>query len=267
VLNKFSPLILSATLLAGCSSDVPDSFVVNNWRIDVPEVALDAPIRILHISDIHHDGTEHGRAVLEEIFGRALEVAPDLILLGGDYTGLDGFETESVRGYIVQQLDRLSGIAPTYAVMGNNEHWTEVEGWYREFRGTGIQMIEGRSEKLSISGQEICLRGLGDAFTNNYHHVDFSPDCMGINLTITHDPLGVQRAPERGVYLAGHTHCSQIDLPLIPAFWTPTEASKGYWCGYGSDEDKQWITSAGIGTSVLPFRLGTQASIELVEVY
>lgn len=253
----------------GCSYEEGlggNSFNVKRWLIDIDNVALDSPIRILYISDIHHDGTEHGKVVLEEIFGNALEESPDLILLGGDYTGLDGLDTEPLRGFITKQLDRLPGIAPTYGVMGNHEHWTEVGAWYREFRDTDIHIIEGRAEVLSIRGQEICLRGLGDAFTGNYRHVDFSPDCKGINITITHDPLGVQRASESGIYLAGHTHCSQIDLPLIPAFWTPTDASEEYWCGYGSNGDRHWITSAGVGTSILPFRLGTNPSIELIEV-
>lgn len=257
-------------IATGCSGENETTrrlFEVNRWVIDVESVALSTPIRILHISDIHYEGTERGTVVMEELFGRALEESPDLIFLGGDYTGLDGLETKYVRDHIVQHLDRFSGIAPTYAIMGNHEHWTEVDAWYREFKRTSIQIIEGRSEALNIRGQQVCIRGLGDAYTGNDRLVDFSPDCKSINLTITHDPVGVQRAPQGGVYLAGHTHCSQVVLPLIPAFWTPTAAPEQYWCGYGSDGDKQWVTSAGVGTSVLPFRLGTQASIELIEIF
>jgi len=267
-MNKLLGLMICTVSLAAClSNDQEESFKVNHWSIDEPMVELAQPIRVLHIADIHHDGTEQGKVVLEEIFGRALELSPDLITLGGDYTGLDGLDTEAVRPFIVRQLDRLALTAPTYLILGNHEHWTEADAWLREFRNSDLQVIEGRSELMRVKGHNVCIRGTGDAFTGNLKQVTFSTDCLGVNITVTHDPLGVQSASERGVYLASHTHCSQIDLPLIPAFWTPTDASEDYWCGYGAFGNKQWITSAGVGISVIPIRIGTQAAIELVEIY
>ena len=86
-------------------------------------------------------------------------------------------------------------------------------------------------------------------------------------MTVTHDPYVTEIDPEGGLYLAGHTHCGQIVLPLIGAPWTPTRASKEYHCGLGYRDGRYWITSAGIGTTSIPFRLGTQSGFEVISVY
>ena len=156
--------------------------------------------------------------------------------------------------------------APAYAIMGNHEWWTNPDRWRRELIRSPINYIEGSVLHLSVKGVNLCLRGLGDAFTGHDKPVPFSSSCTGLKLTLTHDPYGVQRSPEEGIYFAGHTHCGQIKLPLIAPYWTPTEASQEYWYGYRSDGDKEWITRSGVGTTILPFRLGTNSAIELVKV-
>ena len=92
-------------------------------------------------------------------------------------------------------------------------------------------------------------------------------DCTGIKLTLTHDPYAVQSDPESGVYLAGHLHSGQISLPLIGPLWMPTKASEEYWVGYGTDGEKQWVVSSGVGTTFIDVRIGTTASVELIELY
>jgi predicted MPP superfamily phosphohydrolase len=227
-------------------------------------LGLDKPIRALHITDIHY---REGQTVFDELLQIAKDIQPDLILLGGDYTGMGASDTDRLRSFMVDELSKLSQEAPTYAVLGNHEDYSNPYQWIQSLVRSPVRLSEGHVDMLSIRGINVCLRGLGDAYTDNYLHVPFSPDCTELKLTLTHDPYAVQSDPETGLYLAGHLHAGQWSLPLIGPLWMPTKASKEYWVGYGSDRDKQWITSSGVGTTFIDVRIGTTSSVELVEMY
>ena len=260
LLNLFKYLIL-VTLLSGCTDDQP--IQVNTWRIDMG-LGLEKPIRALYIADIHY---REGQTVFDELLQIAKDTQPDLILLGGDYTGMGAIDTDRLRDFMVNELSRLSQEAPTFAVLGNHEDYTFLYQWIQTLVRSPIRLSEGHEDMLTIRGVNVCIRGLGDTYTGNYLHVPFSKDCSDLKLTLTHDPYAVQIDPETGLYLAGHTHCGQVKLPLIKPFWTPSEASQDYWCGYGRDGDKQWITSSGVGTTFMDVRIGATSSVELVEMY
>lgn len=266
-MNLIRPLLIIITSLAlsGCGAD-REPLQVNNWRIDTGQ-NLTKPIKVLHLSDIHYQ-KDTGPAVMAELTKIAGATKPDIIAITGDLTGENSVVNDRIRPVIIDSLERLSEGRRAYITLGNHEHYTHTEKWLMSLSRSSLELIEGYSQIITIRGVDICLRGLGDAFTDNYRHVPFSPDCTGIKLTLTHDPEAVQTDPESGVYLAGHTHgCGQIRLPLIGALWVPTKASEEYQCGYGSDGDKQWITSSGVGTTLLDVRIGTTASVELIELY
>ena len=94
-LNLFKYLIL-VSFLAGCTDD--QSIQVNAWRIDMG-LGLDKSIRALHITDIHY---REGQAVFDELLQIAKDTQPDLILLGGDYTGMGTRDTDRLRGFMVE---------------------------------------------------------------------------------------------------------------------------------------------------------------------
>lgn len=265
-MNLMRPFLILITSLAllGCGTD-REPIQVNNWRIDTG-LSLTQPINVLHISDIHYQ-EDTGPAVMVELAEIANATKPDIIALTGDYTGEDLATTDRLRPLIIDGLERLSEGCRAYVTLGNHEAYTGPNRWIRRFSDSSMRFIEGQSEIINIRGIEVCVRGLGDAFTDNYRHAPFSQDCTGIKLTLTHDPYAVQSDPERGIYLAGHLHCGQISLPLIGAPWMPTKASEEYQCGYGTDGDKQWITSSGVGTTFIDVRIGTRASVELIELY
>ena len=56
--------------------------------------------------------------------------------------------------------------------------------------------------------------------------------------------------------IAGHTHCGQIRLPLIGAVSTMSAYGDHYACGRSACNGRTLIVSAGLGTSILPLRLG-----------
>ena len=102
--------------------------------------------------------------------------------------------------------------------------------------------------------------------TDHKEPLHFPDTCQGLRITLTHDPIAIEQDPEPGLYLAGHTHCGQIRLPFIHPNWAPTSASPEYVCGVGASGNKVWLTTPGVGTSVIPFRFEAPASIELITI-
>src|SRR4029078_1337388 len=64
--------------------------------------------------------------------------------------------------------------------------------------------------------------------------------------------------------LAGHTHCGQIRLPLIGALSTMSDYGEHFACGLSSKRRTKVIPSAGLGTSLIPLRLGAVPDVWLI---
>ncbi|MBA3880833.1 MAG: hypothetical protein C0500_14075 [Sphingobium sp.] len=64
----------------------------------------------------------------------------------------------------------------------------------------------------------------------------------------------------------GHTHCGQIVPPLVGPVATASRYGERYRCGVVEEGGKRLIVTAGIGTSILPFRLGAPADLWVIEV-
>lgn len=239
-----------------------DAFEVKTTHFDTQGVLV-SPLRIAFLSDLHIRNSTSQFAKLNSIINTVQKSEPDVILLGGDYTGEDAMTTQVFREELLRALGEFTAIAPTFAVLGNHEWWTGND-WYRAISDAGIRVIEGRQEALRFEQGVICLRGLGDAYTGHFTSQPFEAGCDGVRVTVTHDPEAIETDDQGGLYLAGHTHCGQIRLPLIGAPWAPTRASAQYHCGVGMNKDKVWLVSSGLGTSIIPMRVGTQAAIELI---
>jgi len=259
-----------ASLLIGIVIAVPiysaisavDNFKVQTTQFDT-QGKFSAPLNIAFLTDLHVRNSTSQFEKLNSIIESVRELEPDLILLGGDFTGEDTATTRLFRAELITAFGALPKVAPTYAILGNHEWWTASD-WGTAITGVGIDLIENQQLSLNFEQGRICLRGLGDAYTGHYLPQPFTPTCIGIPVTLTHDPLVIESDDQSGLYLAGHTHCGQIRLPLIGAPWAPTRASEEYQCGVGATDQKVWLVSAGLGTSVIPFRFGTDATIEHV---
>lgn len=109
-------------------------------------------MKIAHISDIHWRGLsrhiEYTRA-FEAVFAKLREIRPDLIFLGGDY-----FHTKT-SGISPEVIDRLAwmfksfgDIAPTHAILGNHDCFTEDhEVLTRDGWESISSIVEAKQEK------------------------------------------------------------------------------------------------------------------------
>ena len=108
---------------------------------------------------------------------------------------------------------------------------------------------------------------LGDFYTNRFMYIPFPEKCKEmVKITLTHDPAGAFHKDVTGLVISGHTHCGQIRFPLIGSLWVPTEAPSKAHCGLYKDSQRTVFTTSGIGTALLPLRIGTQAQWDFLTI-
>ena len=262
-------LVLVLVLSAALATRIWFELQVSITRIDIPiEVAASVsglPLRVAVLGDLH---VGHGAVdveVLQRVFDSVVAERPDIILLVGDYTANIGEGIDQLRQSVVALIKDVSAHAPTYAVLGNYETWTDRGAWLEAFRRARVVALENEIIATVVGDARICIRGLGDYYTDRLRWVEWPESCTDkVKITLTHDPAGAFVRPSDGVIFAGHTHCGQIRLPFIGAIWVPTSAPRDASCGLYRDADRTLYVTSGVGTSILPLRLGAPSAWDLV---
>jgi uncharacterized protein len=227
---------------------------------------VQASVELAIISDLHIADTSNSYRDLEKLVQDVLISEPDFILLLGDYTASPDSVADLVehRRQVASILGELSKI-PSLAVLGNYESWSEPSLWAHELVEAGLIVLQNEVLKIPLADQDVCFRGLGDAFTDQLRFIEFTDKCQGLlKITLTHDPAGAFYPGVGGIVFAGHTHCGQVKLPLIGSLWIPSDAPVDATCGLYKDDERTLWVSSGTGTSILPIRFGAQAEWDFV---
>ena len=213
------------------------------------------------IGDVHlPEGSKHLDA-FEKLVLEIKSTQPDLVVFVGDYTSdpkaMD--DMSSHRKNIINIMKLIEPV-PRAVVLGNYESWSDAEEWISEFNRLGVDIMENQTSLIQTVKGNVCIRGLGDKFTNRYDYVDYPEECENIpKFTITHDPAGAFNARVKGLVIAGHTHCGQISLPFIGPLWVPSDAPSEAYCGLYEDSQRTVFVTSGVGTTILPLRFGAQS--------
>lgn len=221
----------------------------------------DTILRLLQVSDLHLHRIGH----LETRLLEALHESPaDVIVFTGDM--LD-------RRVDLWQLERFLRECPTgprrFAILGNWEYEAGVprEALERLYDSHGIELLVNRSVELSAAGTRVRITGLDDLrggtpdMAAALHDATPTPN----HLLLAHCPLSRDVVTMPGSHpvdlvLAGHTHGGQV-APFGVALTLPAGSGR-YVAGWYHDAGPPMYVSRGIGTSLIPVRLG--ATPELV---
>ena len=220
------------------------------------------------ISDLHLPEKDEAYELTSRIFSKILSEEPDLVLVLGDLISSPtrlGAPAKH-RKAILSLLDALPK-KRTAIVLGNYESWDDREAWLTDLQAQSFNVLENEVRVFETDEGFVCVRGLGDRYTDNYAATPLPDRCDGLpTITITHDPAGAFEDGVKGLIIAGHTHCGQVSIPFVGPLWAPTEAPREAWCGLYQDELRTLWVSSGIGTSILPIRLGATSQWDLIEI-
>ena len=223
----------------------------------LPPGSAQREVRILLLSDIHVAGPDMPPERLSRIVRQANAQRPDAVLIAGDFVSdkrwaTTGFSLDEA----IAPLHGLKSRFGTFAVLGNHDHWRNAAAAQAALRRVGITVLDNNAARAG----PLVIGGLDDAFT---HHDDLGAtlqamtDLGGEPIVLSHSPDPFPRIPaDVKLVLAGHTHCGQIRLPLIGAISYMSRYGDKYACGVIVENGKTLVVSAGLGTSILPLRLG-----------
>lgn len=223
-------------------------------------------IRIVQISDLHL-GLYVGNEQLMWLSNIIQDLHPDLLFITGDFVNSKASEAYSSR----QGLRALAEVAPTYGVLGNHDFWHQPEALSSFLESTGIRMLRNSHTQLDINGNPVLLVGVDDWKTG---HDDLEKAVRGMpedtkffKLLLSHCPDLLHPASELGfdLVLAGHTHGSQVRVPLLgPAIsrWMHGEFERGW----AKAKDTALYINRGLGAVFLPVRYRSAAEVTVLNL-
>jgi predicted MPP superfamily phosphohydrolase len=242
--------------------------VVREARVEIRAwPAGQRPLRVLLMSDIHVQGPDMPPERLLRIVQQANALRPDLVLIAGD---LIGDKQVASRTYTAEEmaapLAALQAPMGRFAVLGNHDHWNDGPAVHAALTGAGIRVLTNEAVRVG----PLSLGGLDDDFTGR---ADLGRTVVGMQMAggvpvlLSHSPDPFPDVPvDVPLMLSGHTHCGQISLPVIGPLATESRHGKRYACGRIDERGRSLIVSAGLGTSVLPTRIGALPDMWLIEL-
>jgi len=217
---------------------------------------------ILFLSDLHINGHEK----LPERIKELLDGLPvfDICILGGDY------RMEDVGSYH-SPLEQLASVIPVLkeksqdgvvAVLGNHD-CIEMVTWFEQ---QGVTVLVNEHMAISRNGESIYLVGVDDPHYFRCHDVEaaFQEVPQGaFSIFIAHSPEVYREAARHGasLYLCGHTHAGQIQLPRLGAIFTHSRTGWRFVYGQWKYKSMWGYTSSGVGASGIFARFNTRGEI------
>ena len=226
-------------------------------------------LRVDVVADTHTGSPRNGLDHFDEVVKRLSDDDSKIVLMAGDYVILKVLLGRYVPASdTAEHLKPLLARKPVYAVLGNHDWWKGGPAVREAFAAVGVHMIDNRAEAVSVGGCRFWLVGLGDA-------LEGKPDIPGAFaqvtddapvIALTHEPSLFPRIPARAALtVAGHTHGGQVRL----FGYSPVTSSRygnRYAYGHVIEQDRHLIVSGGLGTSILPIRLGVPPEIVLIRL-
>lgn len=229
-----------------------------------PETAR--PLRIVLLSDTHAAGPDMPVVRLEGIVAQANALRPDLVALTGDYVSDKTLRSDTVAAAdAIAPFRHLRARLGVFAVLGNHDHWRDGAALASALRNAGVRVLANEH----VTAGPIVVAGIDDEFTG---HADLVRALGGIDhrrptLLLSHSPDIFPSVDSRiTVTLAGHTHGGQIVLPWIGPLATASRHGRRYAHGQIVEAGRHLIVSAGLGTSILPMRIGMPPEIVVIEI-
>ena len=257
---------LSLAFVAYMYSNALSDPVIRRATIAMPDWPANAPpLRVALLSDIHVVGPDMPPSRLARIVPQVNALNADVILLAGDYVSDKRSATRTYSGAEgLAPLSYLRAPRGVYAVLGNHDHWRDAGEVSRALRKANVRILD--NEAVTVGGMR--LGGVDDEYTGNAdlkRTVAAMRSAPGGKVLLTHSPdVGPATPQDVTLILAGHTHCGQIRLPIFGAISYVSKYGERFGCGLVTEGSRRVVVTAGIGTSVLPFRLGAPSDIWLL---
>lgn len=236
-------------------------------------------LKVALLADLHAGAPMMDEARIEHIVATANALAPDLVLLAGDFGVASRFVTRILpQRDVARRLGALRAPLGVFAVNGNHDWWEDEAAMAR--RG-GATLIGRALESAGIAvlsnavlrAGPVLVGGLESswAFRAGQGADDLPRLLGGVTgdaplLLMAHEPDVFPTVPARvAVTFSGHTHGGQVRV----LGWSPRVPSRygnRYAWGHVREGGRDLVVSGGLGTTAVPVRFGVPPEITLIEI-
>ncbi len=253
---KFFVIGMIFVCLATAVIIVMGSYIENrNFRetfYSTSSIKVDSRVRVIQLSDLH--GSSYGKNN-EKLLERIGALEPDIIICTGDM--IDSVEKDV--DFAVELSRKLSGIAPTYYIYGNNEAdgvydvplnekaldekfgfnennrdetaLLKIKDSFKErLEGAGVKVLKNEKDTVKIKNITVDIYGV---LTSNpsafwsYSGKSFSDYIYenedNLKITAVHEPVIFEEfTPEfwGDLLVCGHTHGGVMRIPVLGPLYT-----------------------------------------------
>ncbi len=233
-------------------------------------------LRLVLVSDLHR-GPVISQSYLEAVVDTVNRLKPDLVLMPGDFVS----RSASYFAGVTQALTRLRPSIASVATLGNHDNWEGTDEALDALNAAGVIVLHNRSvhlnpdRTLSEKGERgLCLAGVDDLGSGK---PDLALALSGVSskvprLLLSHNPdlaedeEATKGSPRVDLQLSGHTHGGQIVLPGVGPLVSGSRHGLKYLAGWAQGPHWPVFVTRGIGTSLVPVRVGADPEILVFEL-
>jgi predicted MPP superfamily phosphohydrolase len=209
----------------------PQWLGVGRQEVRLGQAAGRAPLKILHLSDLHASGVV-SLDFIQQAVALGLSLKPDLICLTGDFIT---HKFERFAEY-ARVLAPLAQAAPTFACLGNHDGgmWAGRRRGYADttavrelLQASGVELLHNDVRPLRVGDWNLRLVGLGDLWAKEIQPVMAFSQTPGTaaatTVLLSHNPDSKDQLTEFAwdLMLCGHTHGGQLKLPFVGTPFAP----------------------------------------------
>ena len=272
---------------AGAAALAGNAWLVEPRRVQFTRHAVNArnspdqrQVTFVQVSDLHLQGVG---AMHRRIAAGVTRLRPDFVVFTGD-----SVDREDGLPDLASFLALLDRATPKYAILGNWEHWgnVDLDALAATYRRANTRLLVNETVVHQAGGRSILVTGLDDLVGGR---PDLTRALDGVfrrdaHLLLAHcpahrDQLWMAPPPKRievpdplpanpheaTLMLSGHTHGGQVNVlgwaPMLP------RGSGPYVRGWYRAGTLPLYVSRGIGTSVVPVRLGSVPEVAVFTMW
>jgi predicted MPP superfamily phosphohydrolase len=221
-------------------------------------------LRVALLSDFHA-GRLTPLSVLRRAADEAMRAQPHVIALTGDFVDRSPAD-------LSRAMDATRSLwAPlgVYAVPGNHDHAAgAIDQWHQAVADhETLEDLTNRFVLVHRGEATLCIAGIDD-LEEGTPRLELPPPAQrDFTILLAHNPDQAERSrradDDVDLVLSGHTHGGQVRLPSVG----PLHRKSGiYDQGLRRRPWTQVYTSRGLGTTLLPIRLGARPEVAILEL-
>ena len=222
-----------------------------------------AGMLVAQVSDVHMGRwlkPRHMRRLMAHVEAQG----PELIAYTGDYVGYD-------KADLARCVESMSTtLCPTYAVLGNHDHWASTELATSAFDTSPITLLTNERVTLERGGEVMEIVGVDDKVTK---HADPDRAFAGVDptrfcLVLNHVPSLADDLAPRGAHLilSGHTHGFQFNIPRVTHRIAQSLGTEYFAGAYALGDAAYLYINRGLGSASWPRRIRALPELTFFEL-